>query len=903
MSSEGSHEDGKLSAAKSWFTRSASSRTLQKASVEAAPDEVSSGNSVSKEGAVVNISGFTSLRQQLSMRRLMVSGEIKIEAGPGSPSMTVKNVTPLTPLTPLKWKSNPREQEEEEKASERSRLGSAIPAGPICEGFPDGKPAAEGGKEDRSADGQQHGSTVAEHGRTNPADVISTEVRPGNIGEDVNLESLEGPDRKTTSGDDVMTMTIEFLRARLLSERSASKTAKLEIQQLAKKVSELEEKLNQALQDQKKAEDTAQEAFMKLKLAESSNHGTNSTVGEVPDRLISTSTIVSPLSRSRAGLEDTKYLQQDTSSNKDLSRTNSYGSSVEDRDSSTKGSSSETGNKSDERTAEQSRPGVRPAPLDMTERSQVLPQNQESRAVIESRLRNMWSKISEDMAALAEERREDVVRKELISWMGQVPACLQNMMPELVSRAHDVELRSESERISLHGVPRQRVDNQSELFPETVQVKDQFHTEAKRAALLHEQVTAQENVQIDWERNYQGSQREVEKLKGDTLHGSASPISSMELQHADNGNGRNGLVDNSEFLRPHHATLAKSSSSLDVSTRSNGYNLDVNSPHRDDPYGELDPWNRERSLRQGADDRHHNPTYQNTPAHWRMALDHTGTDSKHGRIHQDPSSAPSILAEDGENSKPDYRSGEPSWDDRDRGYSGRHQQARPRNGDAHGVMERDSYYRQRVMEARESYSPSQPEITHRHRHRRSHSDDYDEPSLEDYGLLYQQPEFSPGPGRRQSYSGYPAAMAADPRRTSFDKPIGSYDDLRYVDERMYRANEQRRNSFPATKVDDAPRQLNSTQVSRNGDPIAEPTLSLGYGPAYDAPPREDSPVQQSPKSGLNRNISDVLRALQLAKAKIQNGGAGSMGHRLSREQISPSFKPDYAMEPSGQYMQ
>ena len=125
----------------------------------------------------------------------MVSGEIKIEAGPGSPSMTVKNVTPLTPLTPLKWKSNPREQEEEEKASERSRLGSAIPAGPICEGFPDGKPAAEGGKEDRSADGQQHGSTVAEHGRTNPADVISTEVRPGNIGEDVNLESLEGPDR------------------------------------------------------------------------------------------------------------------------------------------------------------------------------------------------------------------------------------------------------------------------------------------------------------------------------------------------------------------------------------------------------------------------------------------------------------------------------------------------------------------------------------------------------------------------------------------------------------------------------------------------------------------------------------------------------------------------------------
>lgn len=42
--------------------------------------------------------------------------------------------------------------------------------------------------------------------------------------------------RKPSSGDDVMTMTIEFLRARLLSERSASKAAKLRVQQLATKV-------------------------------------------------------------------------------------------------------------------------------------------------------------------------------------------------------------------------------------------------------------------------------------------------------------------------------------------------------------------------------------------------------------------------------------------------------------------------------------------------------------------------------------------------------------------------------------------------------------------------------------------------------------------------------------------
>ena len=37
-------------------------------------------------------------------------------------------------------------------------------------------------------------------------------------------------------GEDVMTMTIDFLRARLLSERSASKAAKERIQELGKKV-------------------------------------------------------------------------------------------------------------------------------------------------------------------------------------------------------------------------------------------------------------------------------------------------------------------------------------------------------------------------------------------------------------------------------------------------------------------------------------------------------------------------------------------------------------------------------------------------------------------------------------------------------------------------------------------
>lgn len=59
----------------------------------------------------------------------------------------------------------------------------------------------------------------------------------------------------------------------------------------------------------------------------------------------------------------------------------------------------------------------------------------------------MWSKISEEMAALAEERsEEDVVREELMSWMGQVPSVLQDMIPKkLVSSTHNVPLNSETE--------------------------------------------------------------------------------------------------------------------------------------------------------------------------------------------------------------------------------------------------------------------------------------------------------------------------------------------------------------------------------------------------------------------------------------------------------------------------
>jgi len=112
---------------------------------------------------------------------------------------------------------------------------------------------------------------------------------------------------------------------------------------------------------------------------ESSNQVLDKASGEVSDRSISNPTKGSPLLRSRAGREDTKYFQQEMSSNEDLSRTSSYGSSVEDRDSSTKKQSPETVSKVEGRSAEQGRPGMSPTLQNMVERSQELPQKQDSR--------------------------------------------------------------------------------------------------------------------------------------------------------------------------------------------------------------------------------------------------------------------------------------------------------------------------------------------------------------------------------------------------------------------------------------------------------------------------------------------------------------------------------------------
>ncbi|KAK6929091.1 hypothetical protein RJ641_005296 [Dillenia turbinata] len=80
--------------------------------------------------------------------------------------------------------------------------------------------------------------------------------------------SINDNQRKTTDMEDSNAMTIEFLRARLLSERSVSRTARQRADELAKRVLELEEQLRIVSLQRKKAEKATADVLAILE-----NHG------------------------------------------------------------------------------------------------------------------------------------------------------------------------------------------------------------------------------------------------------------------------------------------------------------------------------------------------------------------------------------------------------------------------------------------------------------------------------------------------------------------------------------------------------------------------------------------------------------------------------------------------------
>ncbi|CAK9263000.1 unnamed protein product [Sphagnum jensenii] len=260
--------------------------------------------------------------RKLSMRRSSSSNEMRIREGggaaaghavaSGSPSTTPRNVTPLTPLTPLRWKSastredaelviEPREIKTREVDQQLSRLGTKLDAGDgddhgvvephdvhqlvIQLGYEEvyRKPAAKL----QPSEMQQPMTSGLGTSTTQPKPIDDISLNKEQLGTQQigsSGDSSGGHERNPSSspGDDAMTMTIEFLRARLLSERAASKAAKHEADQLSKKVLELEHELEEIVEQRQKAEKDAEKAISNLRNAGHEGiNGTTTLVDEV----------------------------------------------------------------------------------------------------------------------------------------------------------------------------------------------------------------------------------------------------------------------------------------------------------------------------------------------------------------------------------------------------------------------------------------------------------------------------------------------------------------------------------------------------------------------------------------------------------------------------------------------
>ncbi|KAL2622904.1 hypothetical protein R1flu_003109 [Riccia fluitans] len=236
--------------------------------------------------------------------------------------------------------------------------------------------------------------------------------------------------RKAPAGDEPAAMTIDFLRARLLAERQASKATKQQMTQLTKKVADLEARLAAEVELRlaevelrKKAEVALQEALVKLnqKLV----HGE-----VVKDTSAPSSTKSESVENGTTKVDDETTAEPkpdiDTeSSNKTVLReekgdlTPANDSAATARAPLAVSSGSESGSKSSRTSDSES----------MTETDSDSPNQSkkrvETRTAIEERLRSMWSQLGQEMAALAEVKGDDD-KQELMGWMKQVPKVLQS---------------------------------------------------------------------------------------------------------------------------------------------------------------------------------------------------------------------------------------------------------------------------------------------------------------------------------------------------------------------------------------------------------------------------------------------------------------------------------------------
>ncbi|BBN14547.1 hypothetical protein MPTK1_6g12490 [Marchantia polymorpha subsp. ruderalis] len=375
--------------------------------------------------------------------------------------------------------------------------------------------------------------------------------------------------RKAPPGDEPAAMTIEFLRARLLAERSASKATKQQMSHLTKKVADLEARLaaevelRQAeVELRKKAEVALQEALAKLNQMVVPSEQAKETL-PVSAAGSQANENGDPKAGGETAAETNPGQIEVSPNNKTVLRPESE--DMLPAQASDKGTSeSQNGSKSSETSDSAS----------STERESSSPiqtkTRKDTRTAIEERLRTMWRQIGQEMAALGD---EDSVRQELMGWMGQVPKVLQAKQSESSKSVAGAKLGVILPDSSLNGVknPTEAVledGSKTESAAEKSETAKNNAFVAKQVSKLVEQYEAQETAQREWEENFEAHQTNDKDEDG------LPPLVTADGNViAENGSNRASLQTKSEAIAAVNAEdtlpapLSKSKS-FDLSSQS-----------------------------------------------------------------------------------------------------------------------------------------------------------------------------------------------------------------------------------------------------------------------------------------------------------------------------------------------
>lgn len=480
--------------------------------------------------------------RQHSMRKSKVSGELERDVALPIVQSSVKLpiATPLNPVTPLRWKSTKRIEFEKKKLQEEIKTKEVVKeekknmkltneemkdqskvvamsigvngietldkvdtptsnhfasqedkmftpststrefVGMISidekvEDWKHSHPITNGGSNEHAKHCEEVSSFIANHGSDQ-------------------IDNNSGTGRKPLIGDESATITIDFLRARLLAERASSKAAKEHIQQLTKKVQELEDKLNQEIQSCQKAKEAEQEALMKVESlheckvsSPSMNEALSQHEKTKGDLHVQELDQANGKCQVLANVEDTRSnatmnIEPNLTSATSLEVNELMVSEVEAIPTSKQEigddqcvqSSNKNGSPNIKYDGIPIVPSITSTNGDTSSPTNLELNRQEIRLCIEERFQHMWNQMVVETSALIEDSTiEDCVREGLLKWIHQFPSVVQNILPKPFEEKKLVlETKTKSVQQKPEDVPLDNVDLDQALISKKEIVED-----------------------------------------------------------------------------------------------------------------------------------------------------------------------------------------------------------------------------------------------------------------------------------------------------------------------------------------------------------------------------------------------------------------------------------------------